>query len=102
MNSIVVHYGETALKGKNRPWFIGRLVRNIREATSDLDVARVRPLTGRVELVLGPTGTYEQVAARLKEIFGIANFSIAGRTKPDIDTIATALIKDLEGRETGS
>ena len=24
MNSIVVHYQEIALKGKNRPWFLGR------------------------------------------------------------------------------
>ena len=30
MNSIVVHYQELALKGKNRPWFLGRLVRNLR------------------------------------------------------------------------
>ena len=29
MNSIVVHYQEIALKGKNRPWFLARLVRNL-------------------------------------------------------------------------
>ena len=34
MNSVVVHYQEIALKGRNRPWFIARLVRNIRTATS--------------------------------------------------------------------
>ena len=33
MKSIVIHYQEIALKGKNRPWFVARLVRNIREAT---------------------------------------------------------------------
>ena len=38
MNSVVVHYQEIALKGRNRPWFIERLVRNIRAATEDLDV----------------------------------------------------------------
>ena len=38
--SIVVHYQEIALKGKNRPWFLGRLVRNLREAVADLDVSR--------------------------------------------------------------
>ena len=42
MNSVVVHYQEIALKGRNRPWFIERLVRNIRAATEDLDVRRVR------------------------------------------------------------
>ena len=34
MNSIVVHYQEIALKGKNRPWFLGRLVRNLRARVS--------------------------------------------------------------------
>ena len=49
MNSVVVHYQEIALKGRNRPWFIGRLVRNIRTATSDLDVQRVVSKMGRIE-----------------------------------------------------
>ncbi len=32
MNSVVVHYKELALKGRNRPWFIQLLVRNLRWA----------------------------------------------------------------------
>jgi thiamine biosynthesis protein ThiI len=102
MNSIVVHYHEIALKGKNRPWFVGRLVRNIRQATSDLDVPHVRPLSGRVELVLGPRAVYEEVRGRLGRVFGIANFSQAGRTAPDIETITDALVRDLGDRETPS
>ena len=102
MNSIVVHYQEIALKGKNRPWFIGRLVRNIRQAVSDLDVAGVRPLNGRVEVVLGATAPYDAVRARLERVFGIANFSRAGRAAPDIDKIANALIADLADRDTPS
>ncbi len=53
MKSIVVHYQEIALKGRNRPWFVSRLVRNLREATSDLDIKSVRALQGRIEVVLG-------------------------------------------------
>ncbi len=53
MKSIIVHYSEIALKGNNRPWFVSRLVRNIREATADLGVRQVRALQGRVEVVLG-------------------------------------------------
>ena len=44
MKSVVVHYAEIALKGRNRPWFVGRLVRNLREATADLEsVGAVEP-----------------------------------------------------------
>ncbi len=101
MNSIVVHYQEIALKGKNRPWFIGRLVRNIRQAVSDLDVGAVRPLNGRIEVVLGAT-PYDAVRGRLERVFGIANFSRAGRAAPDIEVIANALIADLADRDTPS
>jgi tRNA uracil 4-sulfurtransferase len=95
MTSIVVHYQEIALKGKNRPWFIARLVNNIRHATSDLDIRAVRPLVGRLEIALGPAATYEQVRERLGRVFGIANFSKAGRTLPDVEAIASAVLRDL-------
>ena len=83
MNSIVVHYQELALKGKNRPWFLGRLVRNLRRALSDLDVRAVRALMGRIEVVLGPDASRDAVGERISRVFGIANFSYAGRTAID-------------------
>jgi thiamine biosynthesis protein ThiI len=50
MTSIVVHYKELALKGRNRPWFIQHLVRNIKVALADLGVSAVRPMMGRIEV----------------------------------------------------
>jgi thiamine biosynthesis protein ThiI len=98
MNSIVVHYQELALKGKNRPWFLGRLVRNLRRVLSDLDVETVRALMGRIEVVLGPTASREDVGDRIRRTFGIANFSYARRTPLDIDVIASAILQDLGDR----
>src|SRR5215510_6082918 len=97
MKSIVVHYQEIALKGNNRPWFIARLVRNLREATSDLGVREVRVLMGRIEVVLGEA-QWPQVRDRLSRVFGVANFAQAGRAALDVDTIANAILADLEGR----
>jgi thiamine biosynthesis protein ThiI len=102
MNSIVIHYQEIALKGKNRPWFLGKLVRNIRNAVSDLDVTAVRALMGRIEVVLGPTASREQVGQRLRHVFGIANFSYAARTIPDIETLSGAILADLGDRSPRS
>ena len=98
MTSIVVHYQELALKGKNRPWFLGRLVRNLRRALSDLDLVDVRALMGRVEIRLGPGSSRETAAERVGRIFGIANFSFARRTVLDIDAIARAILDDLGDR----
>ncbi len=102
MNSIVIHYSELALKGKNRPWFLGKLVRNLRGAVADLDVTAVRPLMGRIEMVLGPGATREQVGDRIRQTFGIGNFSYAGRTALDLDVITAAILRDLEGRSCSS
>jgi len=102
MNSIVIHYQELALKGKNRPWFLGKLVRNLRNAVADLDVTAVRPLMGRIEMVLGPGATREQVGERIRHTFGIANFSYAGRTPLALDRITAAILRDLEGRSCSS
>lgn len=98
MNSIIVHYQEIALKGKNRPWFMGRLVRNLRGAVAGLDVRAVRPLMGRIEVVLGPDATRQQVGERIRRTFGIANFSYAARTPLDLDVLSAAILRELEGR----
>ena len=95
MNSIVVHYKELALKGKNRPWFIQVLVRNLRRALAGLDVQRIRQVMGRIEIDLGPAAPQGEVRERLGRIFGIANFSYAGRAPHEFGALASAILKDL-------
>ena len=98
MSSIVVHYQEIALKGKNRPWFLARLVRNLRRALSDLeDVRAVRALMGRIEIELGPDAPKDEISNRIRRTFGIANFSHATRSRLDLDAIAADILRDLEG-----
>src|SRR6476620_8619314 len=97
MKSIVVHYQEIALKGNNRPWFIARLVRNLRLATADLGVREVRVLMGRIEIVLDGDAAWPAVRDRLRRVFGVANFAQAGRAPLDVDAIASAILQDLAG-----
>jgi thiamine biosynthesis protein ThiI len=82
MKSVVVHYQEIALKGNNRPWFIARLARNLREATSDLGVREVRVLMGRIEVLLEDDADWITVRDRIARVFGVANFAQAGRAPP--------------------
>ena len=95
MNSIIVHYQEIALKGRNRPYFIAKLVRNLRRQTSDIGVEDVRALMGRIEIVLGPSAEFDRVQERLLHVFGIANFSKAGRVALDLDVLCKAILADL-------
>src|SRR6478672_1379126 len=95
MTSVIVHYQEIALKGRNRPWFVARLVRSLREATRDLRIKEVRVLMGRIELVLGDDETWEAVRDRVAMVFGVGNFSRAGRAPLDVEAIAAEILKDL-------
>ncbi len=98
MNSIVIHYQEIALKGKNRPWFMGRLVRNLKRALADLDVRGVRALMGRIEVQLGPGTSRDEAGERIRRTFGIANFSYARRTALDLDVLSREILADLANR----
>ncbi len=95
MNAVVVHYKELALKGRNRPWFVQRLVRNLRLALGDMDVTAVRALMGRIEIEVGRTADWDELRDRVRRVFGIANFSHAGRASHDLDEIAAAILRDL-------
>jgi thiamine biosynthesis protein ThiI len=99
MKSVVVHYQEIALKGNNRPWFISRLVRNLRRATSGLDIRAVRALMGRIEIQLGPETSWPEVRDRLARVFGVGNFAQAGRAPLDLDAIAGEILRDLGDRQ---
>jgi thiamine biosynthesis protein ThiI len=101
--SVIAHYSEIALKGKNRPWFLQRLVDNLRLALSDLAVSEVRAPLGRIEVVLGNDAAWPEVRERLTRMFGLANFSRAHRVRCnsaqgkalDLEAIADALVNDL-------
>ena len=102
MNSIVVHYKELALKGRNRPWFVNILVRNLRVALSGLDIVAIRSLMGRIEIELGPGAAWTEARDRVRHVFGIANFSYAGRGPHEFDALADAILRDLGDRHPAS
>ncbi len=101
MNSIVVHYNELALKGRNRPWFVQMLVRNIRTALAGLRVPAVRSIMGRIEIEIGPAG-WDDVRERLRTVFGIQYYSYAGTAPLDLDRMAATILADLGDRHPSS
>ena len=102
MNAIVVHYKELALKGRNRPWFIQILVRNLRKALGGLDVRSVRSIMGRIEIELGAEAPQAEIRDRVSRVFGIANFSCAGRAPHEFGAMAAAIVRDLGDRRPDS
>ena len=95
MQSVIAHYQEIALKGRNRPWFLRRLIRNLHTLLSDLDVREIRTPMGRIEILLGPDADWSQVRDRLAHTSGLANFSLARRTGWDLEGLAAAIVEHL-------
>ena len=95
MQSVIVHYQEIALKGRNRPWFVERLVSNVRAATADLGVRKIRALMGRIEVQYESDDNWDEIRERLSRLPGIANFSKATRTRCDFDVIAETVLAEL-------
>ena len=75
---ILIHYGELALKGRNRSFFEKRLVDNIKAVIKPAWRGRVRRLYGRMVLEL-PDGDapIDRIEDRLGSIFGIASYGRA-------------------------
>jgi tRNA uracil 4-sulfurtransferase len=98
VSSVIVHYGELALKGRNRPWFVSMLVRTIRLLLADQDLKDVRFVLGRLEIQLGPSSDWTEIKARLSRLPGIGNFSRATHVALDLDAIGDAIVKAVAGR----
>lgn len=98
----VIHYGEVSLKGKNRPTFIRLLTRNVRRALSDLGSIEVLMLSGRILVTWSANITWEQVARRLRSVFGVANFSYCLPASHHMEEIKAVVSRALENRQFAS
>ena len=98
--NILLHYGEIAIKGRNRPRFINRLIDNIKKALRDQNL-------GQVQQPIGAACTRRRVRAspfdpvalkRLGQVFGLTSYAPAVRCNLDIRIpwphVAWEMIKD--------
>jgi thiamine biosynthesis protein ThiI len=99
---IVLHYGEVSLKGKNRPVFLRRLVRNIQQALSDLGESDVQLQSGRLLVTASADVPWERLEERLREVFGVANFSRCMTVPHDLEAIKQTVSHLLRDRTFAS
>ncbi|HET9270623.1 MAG TPA: tRNA uracil 4-sulfurtransferase ThiI [Vicinamibacterales bacterium] len=102
MLSVVVHYGELALKGRNRPWFIRLLIRSIERLLADVGVVDVRTMVGRIVVRLPSDANWPEVRRRLAQLPGIGNFAKAVHVAPDLTAISDAVAAAVVGRSAPS
>ena len=99
---VLVRYHEIALKGKNKPFFLDKLARNLARATADLPGAQVRRLAGRLSLEVPDETGWEAVRDRVAAVFGVANFSRIHQSPPDPDALEAAVVRTVGGASFAS
>lgn len=91
-NFILIHYGEIALKGKNRNYFESVLIQNIKDQLnvfSPKSFEYVKKMSGGILVKLNEKGVKERdlVQDALEHTFGIVNFSFTVSVEQNLETI---------------
>ncbi|WP_303861440.1 tRNA uracil 4-sulfurtransferase ThiI [Alkalibaculum bacchi] len=73
---ILVRYGEIALKGLNKSYFVDLLLRNIKATLKNLSGLKLEKIQGRFIVRLAPE-EYEKAVVALQKVFGIVSISKA-------------------------
>jgi len=94
---ILVRYGEIALKGLNRNFFIDLLAKNIRNTLRCVESAKVKKIQGRI-IVFLDEADIEMAMHRVQKVFGIVSISDAVIIPSDMKVIEENVIKRI--RET--
>lgn len=81
---LIIHYGEIALKGKNRIFFENKLIKNIKLVLRGFEIEEVNRLRGRIVIGLKESVANEAIVECLKKVFGIAHFSIGVQIGTDL------------------
>ncbi|WP_219836325.1 tRNA uracil 4-sulfurtransferase ThiI [Paenibacillus sp. R14(2021)] len=88
---ILIRFGEFTVKGKNRDRFDKRMVEQVRKALSPYVKAVITRAYGRIYISLNGE-PYADIAAKLKDIFGIASFSPIRKVSNELGVIQAAAL----------
>jgi thiamine biosynthesis protein ThiI len=100
--SIVVHYHEISLKGNNRGWFEDRLVLHMESLLRAFRHGGMERIAGRMLISLPPESPVAEISARLKTVFGVANFAFAWEVPADLEQISAHLLELVQQRTFSS
>src|SRR5262249_62130427 len=99
----VRRYHEIALKGRNRPFFVRRLVEHVARLCADLPVGPVARASARLLLPLRDPAAWPTARERLARVFGLANFTLAhegrlaARAAPALAPVGEIVLPRLGG-----
>ncbi len=84
---LIVKYGEAMLKGNNRPFFVDRLMKNIRSALQGTGKFNIEKGRSMLYLIPQEQADLDQAAERVRCVFGVNVFHRAVKVEKDLEAI---------------
>jgi len=95
--SLIVRYGEIALKGLNKSYFENKLIEHVQKNLSDLGQFHIKRSNGLIFIDIN-NYPVQSVIDRVIKVFGIASVSPAYELEADMETICKAAAAHMEER----
>lgn len=92
---ISVSLGEVVLKGKNRSYFVNRLIKQLKRVIREYGFDRVYQEMGKI-YIEGDPANYEDMIRKIRHVFGIVYISPCYRVEKNMDSIRDGA-KDIVG-----
>ncbi|MDD3887873.1 MAG: tRNA 4-thiouridine(8) synthase ThiI [Patescibacteria group bacterium] len=87
MQTIIIHYSEIGLKGRNRNIFENKLIKNIKAHIDQLGSFKLVHLHDRILFEQQDSSDISKIKTSLLHVFGISNFSFANSIPLDFEEI---------------
>ncbi|MDA0771213.1 MAG: tRNA 4-thiouridine(8) synthase ThiI [Chloroflexi bacterium] len=99
---MIVKFHELALKGKNRPMFIRKLVQNLRQSVQGTGVKKVWRGHMLVGMTMAEDADWPEISTRIRDCFGVAKFFPAHKVGLDLNEVKELLPYELSQRKFDS
>jgi thiamine biosynthesis protein ThiI len=93
---IVVHYHELWLKGRNRNFFLAKLLLALRRTLEGIPVTRLSQPGDRILIELGAGADLQEAVERVRKVLGVAYCAVARPVERNFDAICRAAWEEVE------
>jgi len=96
MPVIVIHYHELWLKGRNRRFFLAKLVSALKQSLQGIALERIEQPGDRLLIRLSDEASLDEAIRRVERVLGIANYAVARSAERNLEALCCAAWEEIE------
>ena len=96
MPVILIHYHELWLKGRNRRFFLAKLVSALKQSLQGIALERIEQPGDRLLIRLSDEASVDEAIRRVERVLGIANYAVARLAERNLEALCCAAWEEIE------